>query len=508
MGQAVVTRYPFSGKNQVALVSEEIVVTTAVPTYGKRRTETITGTTPNGNATWKSIGYVTGGSTTETRTWEEVQPINQRNVQQLVETKFAASGSLEIDYQNGRIFYFGIAANNGLGTPAQTAPGIAHTDDVGGIVGLDRHIIYEPEILSGSFTPDAVADIASFNLIDGYTFSAAAGYKIVRQYVGCKIDALNCNFSREGQVKVSANWQGAQVYSAQASTAANLLVSDFLSYQEVFPPMFGKVYVQAWTYPTSVPTWSTALNSALQATGNLLGDITVCQFNISNNLEAYYVMNDPIMRALIPNQRRYEGRMTIGFVDETTHTRFLGEFNNTYAANPSGKGDGVGNVVASVLTDAAQTWVINELVGANLIVLGVSYPITANDATTITVTGSPAAGAQPYAITGYTTGYGTWVMPWYSANRQKYYAMNVFYDNSSLGITPAVATYRKIDITVLGVKFKELTSPRQVNGIIYQDFSWQGLMLAPYNGSDFVGGIVLYDDISKANFHSTSTGIN
>ena len=46
MGQAVTTRYPFSGKNQVALAAEEIVLTTAVPSYGKRRSETITGTTP------------------------------------------------------------------------------------------------------------------------------------------------------------------------------------------------------------------------------------------------------------------------------------------------------------------------------------------------------------------------------------------------------------------------------------------------------------------------------
>lgn len=507
MAQRVITRYPFSGKNQVGLAAEEIDLTTGAVDYGKNRAETITGTTPNGGSTWKSLGYITGGQISEARTIEETPSIGYRNIQQLPETKLEYSGNLDIDYQNARPFYYAISANNGQGTPVQTAPGVVHTDNVGSITGLNRHIFYEPELVSGSYTTDAIPELPSFNLIDGYKAAGSSQPKVVRKLVGTKVDSVTFNFSRDGIIKTTMNWKAAQMLSSQATTAANLLLSDYLSYEEVFPPVFGKIYVGSWTFPTSDPTWTSALDTALAATGNLLGDATVSSLTIAHTLEPYFVMNDMICRSMPAQQRRYEGRITVGFVNEAMHIKFLGEINNTYAANPSGKGDGSGSVSGSVLTDAGQTWVTSELVGANLNIAGTAYPITANDATTITVTGSPPAGTQAYSLSDYTTGYGTWTMPWFGANRMNYYALKIFYDNSSLGYSASNANYRKIDITVLGVKFKAVSTPRQVNGIIYQDFDWQGLMLAPYNSNDFVGGVVVYDGISSANFHSTSAGI-
>ena len=452
MGSTITARYPFSGKNQFAVEAEEIAVTTAYPVYGKNRSETLTGTTPNGSATWKTLGYVTGGSTVETRTIEEIATIGRRNIQQLAETKFECSGSLETEYQNGRALYFAISPNNSLGS--NTAPGIYHSDAV--VTGLDRHIIYEPEINCGSTTStgagydvtDAIPDIASFNLVDGYTLAGTAQEKITRKYLGCKIDSLALTFAKDGSVKQSINWKGAQVYASQATTTTNLLTSDQLSYQEIFPPVFGSLYIADWTYPTATPTWTAALDTSLAGAGNRIGDLQTCKVNISNNLEPLFVIGDITARAMVPQARKYDGTFNMAFCDEAQHAEFLGTLGtseNTYATDPS--------TAASVL------------------------------------------------------GTGTWGYPWYAANRENYRAMKILYDNSSLGYTSASANYRKIELTLLGAKIREHTTPKSVNGIIYQDFSWQATMLAPFNKTDNVGGIVLYDNIASTDFHSTQTGI-
>jgi hypothetical protein len=254
------------------------------------------------------------------------------------------------------------------------------------------------------------------------------------------------NFNRDGAIKVSLAWKGSQVYASQATTAANLRMSDFLMYEEVFPPVFGKVYIQAWTLPSStLPTWTAALDTSLANASNLIGDVPQASLTISNTLEPLFVISDITARAMPAQQRKYEGRVSLAFVDEAMHTKFLGEFNNTYAADPTG---------------------------------------------------------------GSAVGVGSWTYPWYAADRQKYYAMKMFYDNSSLGYTSTTsASYRKIEITLLGVKFKSSSTPRNVNGIIYQDFDFTALMLAPYYSTDKVGGIVAIDGMSSADFHSTITGI-
>jgi len=504
MASTIVAKYPASGKNQICLAAEEIILTTAVVSYGKNRVETITGTTPNGNATWKNLGYVTGGSTTETRTMEEVAAMGYRNLQQLIEIKFECNGTLELEYQNGRPLYYAIASNNGLGTPAQTAPGIAHSDAIGGVTGLNRHIIYEPELVSGAYTVNAVPELPSFNLIDGYTVAGGGQPKVVRKYLGCKVDTLGMTFNRDGSVKMTMGWKGSQVYSSQATTVANLLLSDFLSYEEVFPPVYGKVYLQSWTFPSSVQTWTSALDAALATSTYLLGDVTVASIDIANALEALFVIGDTTARAMVAQSRRYNGRMTIGFENESQHVQFLGELNNTYAADPTAKGDGIGTVSGSVLTDTGATWSTNELAGYYLTISNVDYLISSNTADTITTSSAPPSGSQNYRL---NKGFGTWGMPWFVADRMKYYALKLFYDNSSLGYTTASANYRRIELTFLGVKFKSISSPRQVSGIIYQDYEWTALMLAPYNASDAVGGIVIYDAIASTDFHSTATGI-
>jgi len=445
MGQTITARYPFSGKNSLYVIAEEVLVTTGAPSYGKNRTELIdpAGVTPAGSFTWKPLGYATGGQTTETRTMEEIGSISRRNIQQLVETKFECAGTVEGEYQNARPFYLALAAYSGLGT-LTTAPGIAHTDDVGSVTGLNRHIIYEPENISGSYVDNSIPDPVSFNFVDGYYAVGNATPKITRKYLGCKVDSFTANFSRDGSIKTSMSWKGSQVYSSQSTTAANLKIGDFLMYEEVFPPVFGKVYLAEWTFPASAPTWSSAEDTALAGAGNLIGDVPTAALTISNSLEPLFVISDATARAMIGQQRKYEGRVSLAFIDEAMHAKFLGSFNNTYTSDPTG---------------------------------------------------------------GSAVGVGTWTYPWYAADRQKYYAMKLFYDNSSLGYSATSVNYRKIEITLLGVKFRGTSTPRNVNGIIYQDFDYTALMLAPYKAADSVGGIITYDAINKATFHSTVTGI-
>ena len=426
MGQTITARYPFSGKNALYVVADEATLATGAPLYGKNRTETINPVdtdTPNGPFTWKSLGYATGGGTTETRTIEEIGSISRRNIQQLVETKFECSGTIELEYQNARPFYYTLAAYAGSanGGSLQTAPGINH-DTV--TTGLYRHIIYEPEIkvstggTASEMVANAIPDIMSFNFVDGYTAVGNITPKITRKYLGCKVDTLAVNFNRDGAVKLSINWKGAQVYASQSTTAANLLISDFLIYEEVFPPVFGKVYLQEWTLPTSgLPPWTGALDVALAATGNLLGDIPTASLNISNSLEPLFVISDITARAMPSQSRKYEGRMQVAFVSEEMHAKFLGAYNNPYLADPALKGDGVGSVTGSVMTDASQTWATNELAGFFITIAGVSYPIVSNtDTGAITVTGTPSAGACTYTL---NKGFGTWLAPWAAADRQK-----------------------------------------------------------------------------------------
>jgi hypothetical protein len=520
MGSTITAKYPFSGKNQVCLIAEEVTTTTAINDYGKNRVETIVGSTPAGEATWKSLGYVTGGQTTETRTMEDIGSIGYRNVQQMAETKFEVSGSLNLEYQNARIIYLGMAANNGLvncttvGTMnVLNGAGISHSTNV--TTAPYKHVIYEPEVVSGSFTSGAIPETPSFNLIDGYNPAASAQPRVVRKYVGCKVDSMAFEFGKDGTIKINTAWKGAQVYASQATTLANLTLSDYINYEEVFPPVFGKIYLQAWAFPTGTTpaTWTTTLDAGLATAANQLGDVQNASMSISNNLEALFVIGDTTARNMIAQQRKYDGRMTIAFENEEQHVKFLGTFTgtNTWATNPSGKGDGVGSVTGSVLTDATQTWVTSELVGGNLVIAGVSYPITANDADRITVTGTPSAGAANYAITNVVPGYGTWIMPWKAQDRMQYYALKYFYDNSSLGYTTSSTQYRRFEATFLGVKFKSMGSPRVVNGIVYHDFEWTALMLAPFNAADVVGGFTIYDGIpgtaATGGFHSIYTGI-
>ena len=456
MGTTITSRQPFSGKNSLYVIAEEVTVTTGAPSYGKNRTELITpgGSTPAGPFTWKSLGYATGGQTTETRTIEEIGAISRRNIQQLVETRFECSGAVDLEYQNARPLYLAIASHSGLGTYT-IAPGIAHDTTAPLYAGLQRHIIYEPEVVGGAtegtWTENAIPDPISFNFVDGYTAVGATSNtvtspKVIRKYLGCKVDTLTMNFTRDGAIKLNMAWKGSQVYASQATTAANLRMSDFLMYEEVFPPVFGKVYLQAWTLPTStLPTWTAALDTSLAAVGNLIGDVPQASLTISNTLEPLFVISDITARAMPAQARKYEGRVSLAFVSEEMHVKFLGEFNNTYAADPTG---------------------------------------------------------------GAAVGVGTWTYPWYAADRQKYYAMKLFYDNSSLGYAATTsASYRKIEITLLGVKFKSSSTPRNVNGIIYQDFDFTALMLAPYYATDKVGGIVAIDGMTSTDFHSTITGI-
>ena len=441
MGSTITAKYPFSGKNAVCVIAEEIAATTGAPLYGKNRVETLNpaGTTPDGSYTWKSLGYATGGQTTETRTIEEIGSISRRNTQQLAETKFECGGTVDLEYQTSRAFYLAIATYNGLGSLTTVPTGIAHDNTAPMHGTLMRHIIYEPEFATGAYTDGNIPDPISFNLVDGYTIAGNAQPKVIRKYLGCKVDSLTANFTRDGAIKLSMSWKGSQVYASQATTAANLYLGDFLMYDEVFPPVFGKVYIQAWTYPTTYPTWTATLDSALAAVGNLIGDIPQASVTISNNLEPLFVISDTTARAMPAQARKYEGRVSVAFVNEEMHTKFLGEFNNTYAADPTG---------------------------------------------------------------GAALGVGTWTYPWYAADRQKYYAMKMFYDNSSLGYTSASANYRSIEITLLGVKFKSMSNPRNVNGIIYQDFDFTALMLAPFDSATHVGGITAIDTLTAAQYHS------
>ena len=439
MGSTITAKYPFSGKNAVCVVAEEIVVTTGAPQYGKNRTETIAAA----STTWKSLGYPTGGQTTETRTMEEIGSIGRRNIQQLVETRFECSGAIDLEYQTARPFYLAVATHNALGSYT-VAPGIAHDSTSPMHTQLFRHIIYEPEFVTGGYTDNNVPDPISFNLVDGYTIAGTVSNtvgqpKIVRKYLGCKVDSLTTNFTKDGAIKLNLNWKGAQVYASQSTTVANLVIGDTMMYDEVFPPVFGKVYIQAWTYPTTYPTWTATLDTALAAVGNLIGDIPQASVTISNNLEPLFVISDTTARAMPAQARKYEGRISVAFVDESMHMKFLGEFNNTYTADPT---------------------------------------------------------------TGTALGAGSWTYPWYAADRQKYYAMKMFYDNSSLGYTNASVNYRSIEITLLGVKFKSISSPRNVNGIIYQDFDFTALMLAPFDTATHVGGITAIDTTIAAVFHS------
>ena len=517
MGSTITAKYPFSGKNQAVIFAEEITVTTGAPLYGKRRVETANpaGTTPNGNFTWKTLGYATGGQTTETRTMEEIGTVRRRNIQQLVETRFECSGTIDLEYQNARALYLALGAYSGLGT-LTTAPGIKHTDAVGSVAGLNRHVIWEAENISGTYVDGALLEPMSFNLMDAYTIVGYLQPKIARQYLGCKVDTLALNFTKDGAVKMSLNWKGAQVYTGQSTTVANLLLGDFLAYEEVFPPVFGKMFLQEWDFPTTAgvmttPTWTSALDTALNNATYQVGELQTASVTISNNLEPLFVVGDTTARAMAAQQRKYEGRVSVAFTDEAQHVKFLGSINNPYEANPSLKGDGAGTVAASVMTDASQTWATNDLAGFYLTTAGVSYLIASNTATAITVVGTPPAGACVYTL---NRGFGTWTAPWFAADRQHYYALKLFYDNSSLGYTTASASYRRIEVTLLGVKFKSATTPRNTNGIIVQDFDFTALMMAPGNTTDFVGGVVAFDGIigettavTANSFHSTPTGI-
>lgn len=513
MGSTITAKYPFSGKNQAVIFAEEIVVSTGAPLYGKRRVETAGPgeSTPNGNYTWKTLGYATGGQTTETRTIEEIGTVHRRGLQQLAEIRFECGGAIDLEYQNARPLYLAIGAYSGLGS-LTTAPGIKHTDAVGGVTGLNRHIIYEPEN-AGSYPIDgALLEPMSFNLIDGYTVVGYNQPKVIRQYLGCKVDTATLNFTKDGAVKVSLNWKGAQVYASQATTPANLKLGDFLAYEEVFPPVFGKIYLQEWTWPNAAPSWSGAEDTALANATYQVGEVQATSVTMSNNLEPFFVVGDTTARAMPAQARKYEGRISIAFTDETQHAKFLGSLNNPYTADPSLKGDGVADTSTVVLHDHNATWTVNELAGFYLTIAGVSYRILSNTADTITV--AETLGTQSSIAYSINKGFGTWLAPWYAADRQKYYALKIFYDNSSLGYTTASAYYRRIELTFLGVKFKSSSTPRNANGIVVQDFDFTALMLAPGNTSDLVGGIVVYDGmvgettaVTAGSFHSTPTGI-
>ncbi|MHA1410278.1 MAG: hypothetical protein ACTSQY_08260 [Candidatus Odinarchaeia archaeon] len=65
---------------------------------------------------------------------------------------------------------------------------------------------------------------------------------------------------------------------------------------------------------------------------------------------------------------------------------------------------GTGTVSASVLTDTSKSWIPDQWIGFNILIDSVEYNIIDNDATTITVTGSPSAGSQAYTIHASGTG--------------------------------------------------------------------------------------------------------
>lgn len=435
MGSTVTARYPFSGKNCVVLMAEELGSATALPVYagpsGSGRTEAIVSTsTLAGNYVWKGLGFITSGSVSETRTIEDIGTIGRRNIQQFAETRFECSGNYTCEFQNGRTLYLAIANNKVSGTTGAYATGIFHQDDVGSVTGLARHIIYEPEFVSGSENSTVIPEIPSFTFLTAFRASGG-GTAVARRYVGSKIDSLKLNFTKDGAVKQDVTWKGAQVFSSQ-DTTANLPVSDYLAREEIFPPVFGKIYMKSWTYPTTTPTWASADDAALATTANLLGDVQNASFTITNNCEPLFAIGDTTARAMISQQRRYEGSISLAFEDETEHAWFLD-----------------------------------------------------------TVT--PPAG--------------TWAAPKYAADRMNYFSLKYLYDNSSLGYTTASANYRRIELTLLGVKLKSLGTPHNVAGVIYQDMEWSALQLAPFNTSDNVGGIVLYDPVltTGANgFHSVN----
>jgi hypothetical protein len=229
-------------------------------------------------------------------------------------------------------------------------------------------------------------------------------------------------------------------------------VTDQILYEDVYPHVFGKVYLADWTMPTgsTLPSWDATQDTALANSTNRLTNLNTIKITLDNALEASYVHGDEIAAAINPVTRKWSGTMETQFTDEQQHVDFLGT-------------------------------------------LGVAPPVN-------TYADNPSSAAT-------STGTGNWAYPWYVSDRMKYKQLKVFYDNSSLGYDTSSSSYRRFEATLLGVKFKSLATPRTVAGIITQTFEWSALMLAPFNSTGMVGGIVVYDGMSAADFHSTPTGI-
>jgi hypothetical protein len=200
--------------------------------------------------------------------------IGARATQALVDGMYDISGSIDYEYQAGRLIAFALGTS---GSPSTNGTDYTHT-------------IALAETLS-SFTMKVSRDLAT---------------DYVQTYAGCMVDKLSISADLNSPLKVSADIKAASVINSPTTVTA---------------PSFGTEVMQAPQYGT------------LSLYGATVAHVQSLDFTVNNNITYSHAIGSRIVQAAIAGPRHIDIKFTVNMDDAGTvsnFSNFFGDASDTY----------------------------------------------------------------------------------------------------------------------------------------------------------------------------------
>jgi len=218
----------------------------------------------------KDVGLVQNLTMNESNNLKEIHAITTVATQAIVAGKYTAAGTLEANFQHGRLLEYVFGS-------------VAHAETTGDW----KHTYSEADALP------------SFTLEDGYNSTSDS----VQTYAGCRITSATIGLDLDGVITLSAEFVAKTV--ADTTSASSSVVSSL----------------------APLPSYSASLKTGTDSSEATVAEVQTARITINNNAggEAnIWGIGSRLATGSEPNGRTYEFAFTLGFSNQTEYELFLG----------------------------------------------------------------------------------------------------------------------------------------------------------------------------------------